>query len=180
MADFEKTIGWDGIKDSDLAKKLEKPWEENGELIYPPNKKREAMQRKYEMILQDKHYTIKESLLKENEINILPLIKKRTYMEKIFIPASNDEASIKFIVDTKNNNVFGANYKEGKYTIQEYFNTFDKNYKKYINIKAFLTNNPKHGGYDIAAELRTDAANDDVLDFYDEEKIIEADKYLII
>lgn len=179
MADFEKTIKWLGIKDPGLAKKLEKPWEENGELIYPPNKTWEIMQKRYETIAQDKNYTSRESSLDEMAKNILPLIKNKTYIEKIFIPVSGEKTRKKFIVDAKTNNVLGANYQKGKYTITEYFNVFDKKLKKYVNIKAFLTNNTEDGGYNIATVSIMDAATNEILEFRDEQKFRQTNEYLI-
>ena len=180
MADFEKTIKWVGIKDPGLAKALEKPWEENGELIYPPNKTRQAMQKKYEIISQDENYIPKESLLDEMEKNILPLMKNRTYIEKSFIHASGDKTMKKFIVDEKTNNVFGAIYKKREYTVKEYFNVFDKILKKYVNIKALLKETVKGNGYDNIATLQvTDAATNEILEFRDEHNLSQTDKYLI-
>jgi len=179
MANFERIIKWVGIKNPDVEKKLEKPWEENGELIYPANKTRQMMQKRYEAIAQNKKYTVKESLLDEEQKNILPLMKNRTYVEKIFIPASNDKTNKKFIVDEKTDNVFGAIYKKGECTVKEYFNVFDKKLNKYINIRAILKDNAKDGGYDVTTVWRTDAATNEILEFLDEQKLSQVDQHLI-
>ena len=179
MANFEKTIKWVGIKNPDIEKRLEKPWEENGELIYPANKTRQMMQKRYEAIAQDKKYTLKKSLLDETIKKTLPLMKNRTYIEKVFIPVSGDKTNKKFIVDEKTDNVFGAIYEKGDCTVKEYFNIFDKKLNKYINIRAILKDNAKDGGYDVTTVWRTDAATNEILEFLDEQKLSQVDQHLI-